>query len=41
MYKSQYWFREAHSTGLLLVELIKVITSSLDNNLVTINWCFY
>jgi len=35
MYKSQYGFREAHSTGLALMELIKDITSNLDNNLVT------
>jgi len=37
MYKSQYGFREAaHSTGLALMELIKDITSNLENNLVTI-----
>ncbi len=36
MYKSQYGFREAHSTALALMELIEDITSNLDNNLVTI-----
>jgi hypothetical protein len=35
MYTSQYGFREAHSTGLALMELIEDITSNLDNNLVT------
>jgi len=35
MYKSQYGFREAHSTGLAIMELIKDITNNLDNNLVT------
>jgi len=30
MYKSQYGFREAHFTGLALMELIKDITSNLD-----------
>ena len=35
MNKSQYGFRETHSTRLALMELIKDITSNLDNNLVT------
>ena len=35
MYKSHYQFREAHSTGLTLMELIEAITSNLDNHLVT------
>jgi len=36
MYKSQDGFREPHSTGLALTELIEEISSNLDNNLVTI-----
>jgi len=35
MYKSHYRFREAHSTELAFMELIKDIISNLDNNLVT------
>ena len=34
-HKGQYRFREAESTGLVLMELIEEITSNLDNNLVT------
>ena len=42
MYKSQDGFREPHSTGLALMELIEDITSNLDNNLVTtgVFYCF-
>jgi len=35
MYKSQYGSKEAHSTGLGLMELTEDITSNLDSNLVT------
>ena len=35
MYKSHYGFRETHSIGFVLMELIEDITSNLDNNLVT------
>ena len=35
MYKSHKMFKEAHSTGLTLMELIEAITSNLDNHLVT------
>jgi len=34
VYKSHYGFREGHSIRLALMELIKDITSNLNNNLV-------
>jgi len=34
MYKNQYGFREAHSTGFIVMEVNKDITSNLNNNLV-------
>ncbi len=35
LYKSQYGFREKHSTGLALMELMEEITSNLDNGFMT------
>ena len=35
MYKSQYGFRENHSTDLALMELVEELTTNLDMNYIT------